>query len=68
MPIQRPQKGRPLRSGRTELAPYASSLVVSDIAEADSSAGQVVQVPGLSPQSKLVGGGGNRSDPRVRPS
>jgi hypothetical protein len=50
------EKAAPLRSGRTKQAPYASSLVVSDIAEADSSAGQVVQVPGLSPQSNSSAG------------
>jgi hypothetical protein len=56
MPIQRPQRGRPLRSGRTKLAPYASSLVVSDIAEAELVGGSGRPGPWPQPTVKLVGG------------
>ena len=56
MPIQRPQRGRPLRSGRTELAPYASSLVVSDIAEAELVGGSGRPGPWPQPTVKRVGG------------
>jgi hypothetical protein len=46
----------PLRSGRTELAPYASSLVVSDIAEAELVGGSGRPGPWPQPTVKLVGG------------
>jgi hypothetical protein len=57
MLIRRPQRP-PVRSGRTELGPYASSRSSFPTSRRpSSSAGQVVQVPWSQPAVKLVGGG-----------